>query len=76
MNAERSEHKPVQFVTVANPTIVYVGIADRGDFDKIAKPCHDHGESDNGHVLTKVVGNYGDDEVTIIFQHWLRIARP
>ncbi len=30
------------------------------------------GENENGHVLVKQVGNHGDNEVTVIFQHWIK----
>jgi hypothetical protein len=69
---ERFESKPIEFVSVATPTTVYVGIAKREDFDRIAAPCTDHGENDNGHVLTKKVGGFGADEVTVVFQHWIK----
>lgn len=68
---ERFEHNPQLFVGVADARLVYVSLADRGDFDKIGAPCHDHGESENGHVLSKQAGNHGADEVTVVFQYWL-----
>jgi len=53
-------------------TLVYVGVADRKTFDKIGAPCQDAGENENGHVLVKQVGNHGANEVTVIFQHWIK----
>lgn len=69
---ERFEHRPMDFIGVALPTIIYVGIASREKFDKIAAPLQDHGENENGHVLIKTVGNMREDEVTVIFQHWIK----
>jgi hypothetical protein len=59
-------------VAVASPNIVYVGIADRRDFDMIDVPVVDNGENENGHVLIKTVGDLGSDEVTVIFQFWVK----
>ncbi|RWO37278.1 MAG: hypothetical protein EOS11_28745 [Mesorhizobium sp.] len=63
---------PPDFIGVASETLVYVGMTDREAFDKIGAPVHDHGEKETGHVLSKTVGNFGRDEVTVIFQHWLK----
>lgn len=71
MTKDRFVHNPLQFVGVATPTLVYVGIADRADFDRIAAPCVDHGAKEGGHVLTKTVGNLGTDEVSVVFQYWI-----
>lgn len=74
---ERFEHKPRDFIGAAwDGRLVYVGVADRDEFDKIAAPCVDHGANESGHVLTKTVGNHGDDEVTIIFQYWIKNLTP
>ena len=70
--AERFEHNPQTFVGCVGPTLVYVGVADRKTFDEIGSPCQDAGENENGHVLTKQIGNHGDNEVTVIFQHWIK----
>ncbi len=70
--AERLEHNPRTFVGCMGSTLVYVGVADRKTFDKIGAPCQDAGENENGHVLVKQVGNHGDNEVTVIFQHWIK----
>ena len=70
--AERFEHNPQTFVGCMGSTLVYVGVADRKTFDKIGAPCQDAGENENGHVLAKQIGNHGKDEVTVIFQHWIK----
>jgi hypothetical protein len=67
--SERFEHRPQVFVGVVGPHVIYVGIADRAQFDKIAAPCSDHGENDDGHVLVKSVQGYG---VMVVFQYWLK----
>jgi hypothetical protein len=70
--AERFERNPQTFVGCMGPTLVYVGVADRKAFDRIGVPCQDAGENENGHVLVKQVGNHGANEVTVIFQHWIK----
>jgi hypothetical protein len=70
--AERFERNPQTFVGYMGPTLVYVGVADRKTFDEIGAPCQDAGENENGHVLVKQVGSHGKDEVTVIFQHWIK----
>lgn len=70
MNSLRLVHRPFDFVRVAADTFVYVGVADRAQFDLIAAPCTDHGENNNGHLLSKWVEG---DGVRVIFQHWLLI---
>ena len=70
--AERFEHNPQAFVGCVGSTLVYVGVADRKTFDEIGAPCQDAGENENGHVLVKQIGNHGRDEVTVIFQHWIK----
>jgi hypothetical protein len=70
--AERFEHNAQTFVECVGSTLVYVGVADRKTFDEIAAPCRDAGENDDGHVLVKQIGNHGEDEVTVIFQHWIK----
>jgi hypothetical protein len=69
---ERFEHNPQTFVGCVGPTLVYVGIADRKTFDEIGVLYLDDGENENGHVLVKRIGNHGDNEVTVIFQHWIK----
>lgn len=68
----RFESRPTDFVGIAGSTLVYIGVASREDFDKLAAPCQDNGENDNGHVLTKQVGGFKGSEVTVVFQHWLK----
>jgi hypothetical protein len=70
--AERFEHNSQTFVGCMGSTLVYVGVADRKTFDGIGAPCQDAGENDDGDVLVKQVGNHGDNEVTVIFQHWIK----
>lgn len=66
-----SDFAPKDFVGVPDPTYVFVGIADRAKFDKIAMPFHDHGESERGHVLTKTV-ECPRTNVSVVFQHWIK----
>jgi hypothetical protein len=70
--AECFEHNPQTFVGCMGPTLVFVGIANRKTFDEIGAPCQDAGENENGHVLVKRVGDHGENEVTVIFQHWIK----
>jgi hypothetical protein len=70
--AERFERDPQTFVGCMGSTLVYVGVADRKTFDRIGVPCQDDGENENGHVLVKRIGDHGKDEVTVIFQHWIK----
>jgi hypothetical protein len=68
--SDRFEHNPQMFVGVfPSGKYVFVGIAKRDDFDKIALPCVDHGQHDNGHVLSK---SLRADGVEIVFQYWLK----
>lgn len=63
------ESPPAEFVAV-NPTVIYIGIEKREDFDKIALPVSDRGEHEDGqHVLVKSIGA---DGVHVFFQHWIR----
>jgi hypothetical protein len=62
------------FVGVATPTLIYVGVADRDEFDKIAGPVSDSGPSaDGNHVITKMVQQ---DKTKAIFQHWIKFELP
>jgi hypothetical protein len=65
------ESRPTDFVGIATPTVIYIGVRDRAQFDKIASPLEDRGETENGHVLIKQVGEFGKG-VTVIFQHWVK----
>jgi len=69
---ERFVRNSQTFVGCMGSMLVYVGVADRKTFDEIGAPCQDAGENENGHVLVKQVGNHGDNEVTVIFQHWIK----
>jgi hypothetical protein len=66
-----SEHRPMNFVGVADARLVYVGIANRADFDKIGAPCQNI-ENENSHILVKNIGGFEADTVTVVFQHWLK----
>lgn len=70
-DAPRFTYDPQQFVGVADPELIYVGIKDREAFDRIALPLTDYGPNDQGHVLIKQLGSMRRGEVTVIFQHWL-----
>jgi hypothetical protein len=70
--SERFERNPQTFVGCMGSTLVYVGVADRKTFDEIGAPCQDAGENEYGHVLVKQIGNHGKDEVTVIFQYWIK----
>lgn len=60
----------LDFVAVALPAVVYIGVASRAAFDKLDRPAIDHGEKPNGeHVITKTVEQ---DGVLVIFQHWVK----
>ena len=56
-------------MNIATPTLAYVLIDDRAEFDKLDRPMIDHGESNGQHVLIKNVEQEG---VRVIFQHWLK----
>ncbi len=64
--------EPIEFVGVTTPTLIYIGVKDRADFDKIALPLQDHGAGPNGHVLSKRLGEFTRGTPTIVFQHWLK----
>jgi len=70
------EYRPMEFVGVTTPTLIYIGVKNREDFDKIAAPLHDAGENERGHVLVKRIGDLDGRNVTIIFQHWLKSLTP
>jgi hypothetical protein len=57
------------FVGVDTPTTIYVDIASRAAFDKIALDMTDHGENpEDGHVISKSLCQNG---VTVTFQYWV-----
>jgi hypothetical protein len=66
---ERFEHRPQDFVGIADGHLIYIGVGKREDFDKIAAPLIDHGENERGHVLSKTVKG---DGVQVVFQYWLK----
>lgn len=66
------DYAPQEFVGITTPTLIYIGVRSREEFDKIAAPLHDAGENERGHVLVKRVGDLDGKSVTIIFQHWLK----
>lgn len=68
----RFECRPMEFVDVTTPTLVYVGVKNRADFDKIKAPLHDSGENERGHVLVKTVREFDGTTVTIVFQYWIK----
>lgn len=55
------------FVAVALPRFVYVGIAKREEFDRLDLPVSDCQESGGNPVLVKSMVDAG---VTVVFQHW------
>ncbi|MEA2991649.1 MAG: hypothetical protein QOD40_569 [Alphaproteobacteria bacterium] len=65
----------IEFVAIADPALIYVGVADRSEFDKIGRPCTDHGDNGHGHVMTKTVEEGG---CRVIFQFWVKnpLGRP
>lgn len=67
---ELYERRPQEFVGITTPTLIYVGVDNREDFDRIALPLQDNGPKDHGHVLVKTLGEIGST-TTVIFQHWL-----
>ncbi|RUV98276.1 MAG: hypothetical protein EOR57_05765 [Mesorhizobium sp.] len=63
----------LDFIAVADKQLVYIGMTNREAFDRIDLPVLDHGDNnEKGHVLSKKVGNFGSDEVTVVFQYWLK----
>ncbi|QOZ25326.1 hypothetical protein [Bradyrhizobium sp. CCBAU 51753] len=71
MNKRLQESKPdFDFVGVyPGGTLIYVLMRKRDEFDLIALPVKDHGENDNGHVLSKTLC---DGSMHIVFQFWLK----
>ncbi|MCC8949321.1 hypothetical protein H8A97_30520 [Bradyrhizobium sp. Arg62] len=54
-------------------TAVYVIMKRRDEFDLLAIPAEDHGENENGHILSKSIDA---DGVSIIFQFVLKERTP
>ncbi len=55
------------FVGIATPELVFVGVPNRAEFDKINLPPREI-NGDTGHLIVKRLEG---DSVTVIFQHWL-----
>ncbi|KWR88806.1 hypothetical protein [Cupriavidus sp. IDO] len=69
---------PSSWASVVTPTCVFVGIADREEFDRLALPAKDHRQQINElvprrNVLTKSLEAEG---VMVVFQHWLTVDSP
>jgi hypothetical protein len=56
------------WVGIGDGRLIYILVAKRDEFDRIALPLTDHGVTENGHVLSKALEK---DGVYIVFQHWL-----
>lgn len=56
------------YVGLGDGRLIYILIAKREEFDRIALPATDHGETENGHVLSKSIDK---DGLYVVFQHWL-----
>lgn len=56
------------YVNIADGKLIYVLVAKRDEFDRIDLAVTDHGEGENGHVLSKSLSK---DGMYIVFQHWL-----
>lgn len=67
--AEHFDHRPQDYVGTSVPGLVYVGFANRQAFDRITLPMVDHGENDDGHVLTK---SLEADGCRVVFQYWIK----
>lgn len=59
------------FVSVNHPNMVTALIAKRAEFDKIALPAIDHGQTNpNRPLLTKTAYHGNGGELTVVFEHW------
>lgn len=56
------------YVGIPHPTLVYVLLDDKAEFDRIGLAETDHGKNDKGHVLSK---SLKADGMMVVFQHWL-----
>lgn len=56
------------FVGIPTGRTIYIGVADREEFDIIDRPMTDHSASGGNNVLTKSVEQ---DSVMVVFQHWI-----
>ncbi|AQV94786.1 hypothetical protein BJN34_12935 [Cupriavidus necator] len=69
---------PRNWASVTTPTCVFVGIADRAEFDRLALPAKDHRQQVSEmvpprNVLTKALDA---DGVMVVFQHWIPKDSP
>ncbi|MNT52257.1 hypothetical protein D3C72_1892730 [compost metagenome] len=69
---------PRSWASVATPTCVFVGIADRGEFDRLALPAKDHRQQISELVPRRnvLVKSLEADGVMVVFQHWLTVDSP
>lgn len=59
------------FISVTTPHLVTALIAKRAEFDKIALPAIDHGQTNpNRPLLTKTAYHGNTGEMTVVFEHW------
>lgn len=59
------------WASIASPNLVFVGIVDRAEFDKLDLPAIDHGATNpEKPVLTKTAYHGNDGRVGVCFQHW------
>lgn len=66
-----SVYAPRDFVGIATPTLIYIGVANRAKFDSIKRSAWDSGlKPDGSHVLAKEIEQ---DGVAVIFQHWVSV---
>lgn len=64
----------MDFVGAHHGELIFVGVADREAFDRIAVPVSDTGWTENGHVLTKwVEQDFGTVTVRVVFQYWIKV---
>jgi len=66
------------WASVSLLTVVFIGIANREEFDRLAVPTKDHRHQvservPRRNVLTKSIEA---DGVTVVFQHWLNADSP
>ncbi len=62
------------WASITLPTVVFVGIADREEFERLALPATDHRKREvRRNVLTE---SLEADGVMVVFQHWLAADSP
>lgn len=70
VNEKDLHHGPYDAISVLHGRLIYISIADRAAFDKIAAPCIDRGQKDYGHVLTKTIEqSRAGDTVEVTFRY-------